>query len=382
MDARAARPWVIELDLDRLAPGRTEPWSASRRPFTSVDPELERLGLASGEALALVELARRSDEPFVLAVGEGVRRGLPTAARTSVVARSPLSGLVADGQVGSDLARRLATLGDAFVLGGRARGNVLVLDEDGARVEATPELAGLEPREAHARLEERFGAAATLSIGRAGERGAPIANLAACSSGTGAAALAHYVGRGGLGAAFAAHGLKALVVRAPAIETAAHPELVRWLLASPRLAARANEGTLELPESYAARGDLFARGGSVAVDREQARRFAESLDRGAREAHGCRGCPTPCGVVLEGARGERRGARFSAGHALGLNLGLENGDDAFLLLAACDRAGLDAKELGAGLALVARARAVGTISGAAATAARLAGAPRFGDRDA
>jgi aldehyde:ferredoxin oxidoreductase len=362
---------VVELDLARLAPGRVEPWSALRREFAHGEPALARLGRAGGEALALIELARR-DGAFVLAVGDGVRRGLATASRATVVARSPLSGLVADGQVGSDLARRLASLADAFVLSGEARGEVLLCDDDGARVERAPELAGLSPHAIHARLEARFGPCATLAVGPAGVRRVRIANLAACSSSADAAAPPHFVGRGGLGAAFATHGLVALAVSARAIETLADEALAQWLLASPRLLARARDGTLELPESYAARGDLFARGGSAKVEREVAHRFAESIAAAARAAHGCRGCPTPCGVALEGARGERLGARFSAGHALGLNLGLERGEDALALLAACDAFGLDAKELGAGLAWLARAGEQG----------RLESGPSFGDRGA
>ncbi|MCE9594697.1 MAG: hypothetical protein K8S98_10940 [Planctomycetes bacterium] len=374
MAIERARPTVIELDLDRLAPGEPRPWSEFRREFVDADPELDALGRGGGEALALVELWRRdgADVPFVLAVGEGVRRGLQTASRATVLSRSPLSGLVADGQVGSDLARRLASLADAFVLGGRAGANVLVLDGHGARVEEHRDLAGLEPRAVHAALQARLGLCATLSIGVAGERGAAIANLAACSSGAGATSVAHYVGRGGLGAVLGARGLKAIAVAAPAVETVADLELVRLLLASPRLAARAEGGTFELAESLAARGELFARGGSSPVTREEARRFTSSIEAASRAAHGCRGCPTPCGVVLEGAFGERRGARFSGGHALGFQLGLERGEDALALLAACDRIGVDAKELGAALALAAQARELG----------RLDEAPAFGARDA
>ncbi|MCK6447100.1 MAG: hypothetical protein L6Q99_11980 [Planctomycetes bacterium] len=370
MDDALQEPRVYELDLDRLETDRTSPWTAFARSESAVPERLRRLARVGGEASALVELARREDA-FVLAVGDAVRRGVPTASRATVVARSPLSGLVADGQVGSDVARRLASVADVVVLVGRARANVLVLGVDGVKLVEIPELARREPRDAHAFVEARLGPCATLSIGRAGERGVRIANLAACSSGSGAAALAHYVGRGGLGAAFGAHGLKLVAVAAPAIETAVDPELVRWLLGSPRLAARATGGTFELSESYAARGDLFARGGTLALDRDAARAFGREIEAHAKAQHGCRGCPTPCGLVLEGARGEKRSVRFSAGHALGLNLGLERGEDALRLLAACDAAGLDAKELGSALALVARAREAGLV----------ADGPRFGELD-
>ena len=64
------------------------------------------IGAWGGSALALALLARRpetqDDEPYlVLSVGEAVARGLPTAERTTVTARAPLTGLLAEGHVGS-----------------------------------------------------------------------------------------------------------------------------------------------------------------------------------------------------------------------------------------------------------------------------------------
>jgi hypothetical protein len=150
----------------------------------------------------------------------------------------------------------------------------------------------------------------------------------------------------------ARRGLKALVIDAPAVEGAHAAELSSSLAHSPRLAARAAGGTLELFEAHAARGGDG-----------RARDVAAELRGATRERHGCAGCPTPCGYAFERPRGAPQPARFGATFALGLRLGLARSDDALALLALCDEAGLDAKELGAGLALLGLARARGLAPG-------------------
>ena len=93
------RPRILRLDLGDLEPpGRR---ARPAEPWRGTDPAVDRIGTWSGSALALsilyeCELAGASP-PFVLAVGECVRRGLSTAARTSVVSRAPLTGRLADG---------------------------------------------------------------------------------------------------------------------------------------------------------------------------------------------------------------------------------------------------------------------------------------------
>lgn len=342
--ALGARPRVLSLDLGDprgLARARPEPWSAN-------EPWLERLGSWSGGALGLAWIARRAlrepeaPAPLVVSVGELVRRGFPTAARASVASRAPLTGLFSEGLVGGSLGRRLARITDALVLDGRAelRGGVLTLEADGsARTFEWPELAGLAPRDVHARLVERLGPCATLSIGLAGERRLPLASLASGGD------VPHFVGRGGLGAVLGRLGLKAVAVLAPEVESEPQRDLVATLSRSPRLLARSEGGTLELfgafasgPEGGAARAELARLEGEA---------------RGARvRRHGCAGCPTPCGWEFDTRRGVAQAARFGASHALARALGFERLDDALVLLGRCDELGLDAKELGATLALL------------------------------
>ena len=354
---------VLHVDLGALesgsgaelrAPELAEPWATLARFGGSA------LGLA-----CLHDHARRDargPQPLVLAVGEAVRSGLPTAARAAVLGRAPLSGLYAEGHVGGELGARLARVADALVLGGRTTlpGAVLSLEEGGrCALVSRPDLRGSSPAEAARALEAELGPGAVLAIGPAGELGLPFASLASGHTPP------SFVGRGGLGAVFGALGLKALVVRArPAVASAPRADaaaLFERLRTSPRLAARSAGGTLELFDAWAARGELAP---------ELGHRLAHEARERAHERHGCRGCPTPCGWVFERSDGARQGARFGASQALGVALGLDSLDDALFLLGACDRLGADAKEVGAVLSLQCSAQERGLLSGQSARGER------------
>lgn len=333
-----SRPSVLRIDLDEPALAASGPLSVSREPWSAADPAVDQVGRYGGSALALAlvhaaaqELAARARSPLVLAAGEAVRRGLPTAARATVAARAPLSRQYADGQVGGDLGAHLAALCDAIVVSGRARGAgaVLVVDAVGdARLEHMPELDVLEVPARLRLLRERFPGAALLATGPAGDAGIPFASLA------NEADPPSFVGRGGLGAVMGGLGLRALALLAPQpdqvthgvhVEDASFPLRARFL-ASPRLRARAEGGTFE--------------SGAVALRAPDARK-------------GCRGCPTPCGWVFERPQGSI-GARSSAVQALAQPLGLDGHEGSLALLERCDALGLDAKETGAALALLVR----------------------------
>jgi aldehyde:ferredoxin oxidoreductase len=378
---------VLRIDLGALERGEDVRCADWLPPAAGIG----RIGRFGGSALGVVLLAEeleamgRVPAPLVLAVGDGVRRGLPTAARATVLSRAPLTGRLAEGHVGGELGARLAAVADAVVLRGGAErpGAVLRIHADGSvRLESRPELAGTPPARAIAALGA--GGAAVLTIGPAGERGLPFASLAS------GAPRPSFVGRGGLGAVLAGLGLKAIVVepgapRAPEVigapasigraglagirDTDARA-LRELLLASPRLAARSDGGTLELYGALAASGDLGGRAADESLPRAAAEQLLSEARDQRLERAGCHGCPTPCGWVFEGAQGLRQRARFGATHALGANLGFAHLDDALALLARCDELGLDAKEAGGVLALEARAIERGL----------LPGTPAFGDR--
>ncbi len=349
----------IALDDEERRGLRTLPWEFESDPC-------RRIAAWGGTALGLsvlLEEAERdpgSSGPFLVTVGRCVARGVPTAARASLLGRSPLSGLLSEGQVGGSFALHLAAHADALWIEGRTGrlGAVLWIDAEGeVTLRSLPQLLGLGARATGESLERELGACASLAIGPAGERGIAFANI-----GTGEAQPS-FVGRGGLGARLAAFGLKAIAVARPAVPPSGRGarDLVERLAASPRLKQRAQGGTFELYHAHAVRSDLMTPDGPLGAD------GARKLVRESEEQHvgqkGCRGCPTPCGWIFERDEGERQGAHFSASSALGTDLGFDRFGPALELLAACDRYGLDAKESGAVLAL----------------AAGEAGGPTFGD---
>ena len=363
----ARRPRVLRVNL--AGAGAAARVVASTSAWRGSTPAVDRVGLWSGAALAAAILFEEemgnpgARPPLVVAVGDAVRRGVPTASRATIASRAPLTGLYADGQVGSDLGRRLAAVCDALVLAGGLEGGDFVLHVDAGgefRLLETPELAQATPREVHARLLERLGPCATLSIGPAGRRRLPMASLVAGDEPP------HFVGRGGLGAVLGELGLHAIAVSAAPIETASDDDLTGALLASPRLEGRADGGTLELFGAMRTRGELYAKGETEPVPETVARGIEAEVAAASKGKHGCKGCPTPCGWVFAGAETKARGgegARFGATHALGVNLGLEHLDDALALLARCNELGVDAKEVGAALALIGTARERGLAEG-------------------
>lgn len=367
------RPRVLAIDLAALERGEPVAIEAWR----DEDPGLDLVGTWGGSALCsalVLQAVRRRPvgverAPLVLALGLAVRERLPTAARVCVGGRSPLTGGYVEGQVGSDLARRLASVTDALVIDGRCSRSscVLWLDARGAAsVVSMPRLAGRSPRETGDMLREHFGACGILCIGPAGEARVAFASLAS------GAEPPSFVGRGGLGALLGSKGLKAVVVSAPASEvsapamdgasgdrargdgaagdgapTAAARALSALLGRSPRLRARSESGTLELAAAFAARGEP----GAPAWETDE---LALALDAG-RSRKGCAGCPTPCGIVLERGDAGASGAHFSALEGFASQLGFSALDAGLALLEGCDRLGLDAIESAHVLALLRRA---------------------------
>jgi aldehyde:ferredoxin oxidoreductase len=335
--APAFRPRVLELVLRGPAGVlvREGTWE-------SPDALTRRLGGLSGAALALVDAfaaVERGDAPPALsvAVGSSVRRGLPTAARATVAGVAPLSGGWVEGQVGGGLAERLVARADLLtVRGERVAPSLLVVPEGEApRLLPAADLTELDLTGRCELLRRRHPAASGLVVGPAAERGVRFASLATLE------APPSFTGRGGLGLRLAELGIVALLVEGPA--RSAEERGAVWsarLAASPTLRMRGSEGTFELFDAFAARGDAPA-------DPSRRGALADTLAR--RES--CPGCPTACRHVLATGRGELA-ARFSGTYPLGPPLGLEGAEAPLRLLAACNAVGVDAGEAGAVLAVV------------------------------
>jgi aldehyde:ferredoxin oxidoreductase len=153
--------------------------------------------------------------PLIFAVGPLCGTTAPTAARLTVVSRSPLTGTIYDCSAGGRFAWRLKSAGlDALIITGKSDKPVL-LDIAGVKESLQPaqSLWGKGVHETVASLAEK---GSVSCIGPAGENGVLFANI---MMGEG-----NSVGRGGLGAVMGHKRLKAIVVNGDGVVRIAQQE--------------------------------------------------------------------------------------------------------------------------------------------------------------
>ncbi len=315
--------WAVDLGLVS-EPGCVPSKALRKIGARDLGEGLGAVASWGGAALALAAWKITPGATLALAVGRAVRAGQATASRASVIARSPLTGHLNQGQVGSDLARRLGALCDGLLLCGvtPVPDAVLVLRQHGGfQLHSIPGLKALGTHQVAGVLCERFGEASVLRPGPAAHAGVLWSNLCAGQD------PASFVGSGGLGAVLAHTGLTAIVVcAAPVHASSGADEWLQSLMRSPRLIARAEGQPL----------------------READRDPTPEKDL---ERHGCSGCPTPCGFVLERPDRSKASARFSALRPLMDLAGEPEGHGIQDVLQVCNDLGVDAREAAACLQL-------------------------------
>jgi len=132
---------------------------------------------------------------------------LTTSAKFAVVSKSPLTQRLNDSLASSGFALAGKKTGfDAIVLVGRAdRLSILVIDDQGVRLESADELVGCSNRGTQEVLQSRLGPEfKTATIGPAGEKLVPYATISHDG---------RHAGRGGSGAVLGSKNIKAIAVR-------------------------------------------------------------------------------------------------------------------------------------------------------------------------
>ena len=166
------------------------------------------------------------EAPLIFMTGPFVGTPIPAAGRYSVVARSPLTGLVGEANSGGFWGPELRFAGydGIFITGQADPWVVLVIDNGHARLVEMPHIGGMDTYRVQAYLREKLGLpkARIATIGPAGER---RVRYAAIMNDHGRAAA-----RTGLGAVMGSKGLKAIVVHGNAKVPIAHPESFRDIL--------------------------------------------------------------------------------------------------------------------------------------------------------
>ncbi|WP_214401087.1 aldehyde ferredoxin oxidoreductase family protein [Pseudonocardia lacus] len=277
---------------------------------------------------------------------------LTTSAKFAVVAKSPLTGLLTDALASSRFAIAGKLTGhDAIVVRGRAAQlSVLLVDGDGARLEAAPELAGLSAAEAEAAVRERFGRGwQTAAIGPAGERRVRYATISHDG---------RHAGRGGLGAVLGAKNIKAVLVRASTRVAIADQQAVlaaakdlRERSFGPATAKYRELGTLANLLAFNAVSTLPTRNFTAATFDGAHRLAAEELHelRGVAR-NSCASCSIGCEHIYSRKGGGQQRMEYENVFALGPLCGVSDPDDVFAASARCDELGLDTISAGGTIA--------------------------------
>ncbi|MFL6120662.1 aldehyde ferredoxin oxidoreductase family protein [Actinophytocola sp.] len=286
-------------------------------------------------------LAPRAPLAFVFSSLVGTP--LTTSAKFAVVAKSPLTGLLTDALASSQFAIAGKLTGhDAIVVRGRADElSVLLIDGDGPRLAAAPDLEGLPAAEAEARVRDRYGRGwRTAAIGPAGERGVRFATVSHDG---------RHAGRGGLGAVLGAKNIKAVLVKAATKVAVADQAGVlaaardlRTRSFGPATAKYRELGTLANLLAFNAVSTLPTRNFTAATFEQAPRLAAEELHelRGVAR-NSCASCSIGCEHIYARKGGGSQRMEYENVFALGPLCGVSDPDDVFAASARCDELGID-----------------------------------------
>lgn len=332
--------------------------------------ELGGRGLTSALLAAEVDpdcRALGSENKLVIAPGLLTGSTAPSSGRTSLGAKSPLTGTIKESNVGGSAGQYLAGHRiKALVVEGEPREKhswLLVIDGDAPRLVARDDLAGLANYRCVTLLHEEFGEqSAVIVVGPAGEQGALLSTVAVADLD---GRPSRHAGRGGMGAVMAAKGLKAIVIARPEAalvqpaDRETYRETVRAFSKSLIEGKKSltSFGTAVLVNAVNETGGLpvrnFSSGRSehtAGFDGERLRRLCE--ERGGTTGHAChRGCVIRCSNVFHDEKGKHvtSGLEYETIALLGPNCGIHDLDSIARLDRLCDDLGIDTMEMGVAL---------------------------------
>jgi len=359
-----------------------------------------------GRALAAYYLLRETGpdtDPLspdnLLVLAAGVLGGTPVAgaSRSTVAARSPLTGGYGDGEAGGYWPAALKQAGwDAVCIRGRAQGPVyLLVTPEGGSLQSADDLWGRPTAEVEARLKQAHGDRARVcQTGPAGEN--LVRYACVCND------LVHFAGRSGMGAVMGSKNLRAVVVVpgrrgsdegadgngdenvGPTVaDAAALKRQLQWLRDEGLESTRSlhEHGTAGIVAPLDRLGGLptrnFRDGSFEGAERLDGKRLTETLLRGRGSCHAC---PIRCKRVV--AAGEPYaieacygGPEYESIAALGSLCGVDDLAAVCKANERCAAYGLDTISTGVAVAFAMECGEAGLL-----TAADTGGiAPRFGD---
>ena len=337
------------LDVD-LSQARCE-----RRPYDESVAEL----LLAGHGLCSHELWRAAqagveasapENPLVLSCGALAASAAPCSSRTTISARSPLTGLGGYSNVGGRFAASLRGAGlQGLVVHGEAASPVaLRIDANGQELVDAAALWGLDARETMAAVapgsSRKDRLPSVLLIGRGGENRVRFAAIVSPDS--------HAAGRTGMGAVMGAKKLKAIVVDGESRDMPTTPSAreaakryMRMIVDAPSYPfwARFGSGTVKEASDL---GVLTTRNFQKSTFEYADAMDTSSLDRSVVRRRGCPRCPLRCkaDMLLSSASyaGERADRpEFESLCMWGARVGVGDGDAVVHLAGLCDSLGVD-----------------------------------------
>ena len=282
-------------------------------------PELYARTLIGGRGVnsrLLYDLVDETIDPLSpanpLLIGTGPLTGtkVPTSARFTISAKSPLTGILGDSNCGGHWAPFLRRAGvDFVIIEGEAENPCYLMVNDGdVEIREAAHLWGRDTEETQKLIEEETSSKVhSICIGQAGEN---QVKFAAVMNG-----LKNAAGRTGMGAVMGAKKLKAIAVLGTQPVKVAHPELLDQL-------AKAARKKLVTTSSY---GSLSGMGTSMLVEllnhigafatrnwREDCYEEVEkigwtTLQKYVKKNSACQGCPIHCGHYYEISEGKYAG---------------------------------------------------------------------------
>jgi aldehyde:ferredoxin oxidoreductase len=307
----------------------------------------------------------------------------PAAARSSWCARSPLTGIWCESNMGGHWGAELRFAGfDGLVVTGRAPSPAYLWVHDGqAEVRDATHLWGSSTFETHDRLRKETDPGVQVAcIGPAGEN---LVRLAGVMSG--GQAHNRTAGRGGMGALMGSKNLKAIVVRGHKKPTAPDPARFRAVVReansfirqrSEGLSLTGTAGGVPATEHF---GDLSLKNWQEGSWPEGARAISGQTIREtiwARDTH-CFACPVGCGKAIEVKEGPYAGTwgegpEYETLAGFGGNLLIDDLPALVTINARCNQLGLDTISTAAVIAFATEAMERGLISPGDAGGLRLA----------
>ena len=313
----------------------------SRILYDSVGPEVDPLS---------------PENTLIFGTGTVVGTIAPSAGRITATAKSPLTGILGDGNAGGHFSAMMKRAGyDHIVFTGKAEKPVyLWIDNDHVELRPADHLWGKTTSETEERIHKELGDP-MIKIGAIGPAGERLVKYASIMFET-----CHAVGRTGMGAVMGSKNLKAIAVRGNKGVRVAHPgpfmrlaqNLHERIISSPMYKGLAYYGT-----PYFTVGQY--KMGWLAAKNSQTNEWPDVLKLGHRvlkkdyfvKELACTACPRHCNqawLVRSGPYAGLRGAKIEYGAIAGFGHGCTITDFAAIakMNVLCDEYGIDVIEMG------------------------------------